>query len=260
MSRIWITGQGGMLGSRVAAEAVRRGHQVVATNHLQCPIDNIAAAINIVTTIKPDCIINCAGRTPPAAPLEMAMANTLGPQILASFKIRLVHMSTDCVFSGHPVREHVNQWYSPFDRPDPQDNYSRTKLAGEPLAGHVLVVRGSFVGPENGLLHWLCRQKGNIEGWLNAYWNGTSVVAMAKALVALAEGRAVGIVHVASSERAAKADLLRFFVQEWRLPVEVVGVESPWIDRCLESSELYQLPPLWDTMKELARERKECTA
>ena len=174
---ISVVGHSGMLGKRVVEEARHRNHNVYESsirfpNHIGG--DDVMA----------DAIINCSGLIPPHGydPISMLKVNALGPWQLANMcnqaKIHLVHMSTDCVFSGKSGGLH-----SKSALPDPTDIYGRSKLAGEPSGEYVTVARGSFIGPDHGFVRWLLEAEDKIEIWTNAIWNGGSVWAMARALV-----------------------------------------------------------------------------
>ncbi len=240
--KIWVTGAGGMLGRAVARAVQEAGHDIVATGHGACAIEDAAQVFDVVGRQKPDAIINCAGRVPGSDALNMISTNTLGPHVLASTGVRLVHMSTDCVFSGkrgsHPL-----PWLTPQDRPDPIDLYGRTKLAGEPESA--LVVRGSFIGKESGFLHWLLNATGPVEAWQNALWNGLSVDGMANVLVWLAGKKRTGVVHVASPEALSKASMVNYFVDKLGLPITGIRyVDEPVIDRRLEPDSDIKVQPL----------------
>lgn len=260
--RIWVAGAGGMLGRYVCEAVKTAGEHLIATTHHQCPIDDLGRVMGVVEEARPDAIINCAGRTPGSGPdIEMVAANTVGPHNLAYAKVPMVHMSTDCVFSGdkdeylpiaggHPEME---LGFRSDDNPDPMTLYGRTKLAGEVQADHVLNVRGSFIGPDGGFLRWLLTAEGTIDVWKNAWWNGTSVITMAAMLVSLAQtGRTpadrTGLVHVASEGAISKAEMARYFVDNLVLPLKLREVSEPRIWRVLASD--YRLP---DMEKSLAK-------
>lgn len=241
-----------MLGKHVCEVAKVDGHDVVGTGHRDCPIEDGGAVFRAVEAIQPDVIINCAGRIPGHSPLEMLPVNALGPHILASTGVRLVHMSTDCVFSG---RSHRHP-YTPEDLPDPVDIYGKTKLAGEPLdCPNALVVRGSFIGRESGFLAWLLQAKGQVEAWEKAFWNGLTVRAMSGVLVYLAHSRQVGLVHAASETAISKAEMVNFFVKHLDLPIQSIRYMSePRIDRRLEPDPEIRVTPLLTMFNNLAEE------
>lgn len=247
--RVWVTGSKGMLGKAVAAAAFRGGHELTASDHAACSIDNAGMVFRAVERIKPDVIINCAGRLPGSDPLDMVNTNTLGPHVLASTGVRLVHMSTDCVFSG----KGRNRWLSSLDRPDPEDLYGRTKLAGEPE--NALVVRGSFIGKDGGFLRWLLDAQGPVDAWTKALWNGFTVEAMANVLVYLAGGRRSGVIHVASEEAMSKAEMVDYFVQKLDLPITGIRyMDEPRLDRRLEPDPSVQVVPLSHSLSKLVEE------
>ena len=231
---LWVTGWGGMLGSHVYRAAAARGHTVRGSLHKDCPIEDVARVWELAQLWAPDAIINCSGAPPGSSPLEMVTANALGPHVLATLQIRLVHMSTDSV--GSP------------------DLYSRTKLAGESDAPHVLNVRGTFIGKEVGFLHWLLEAEGEVEAWDNAEWAGTTAEVMAEKLVELAEGDRSGVVRAASSKVTSKAWMVEMFVKALNLPVIVAHKAVPRVNRALEPD--VELPDAEETLRAYAEELK----
>jgi dTDP-4-dehydrorhamnose reductase len=134
--RIVISGAGGQVGGFLATEAARQGRDLLALTSSQWDITDPLAADQIVQS--GDVVINCAAYTNvDAAEADEATAyavNAAGPEHIASAcaraGARMVHISTDYVFSGdfggsapHP--------YEPGDEPAPVSVYGRTKLAGE---------------------------------------------------------------------------------------------------------------------------------
>ncbi|KKK65470.1 hypothetical protein LCGC14_2973800, partial [marine sediment metagenome] len=175
-----------------------------------------------------------------------------GPHVLASTGVRLVHMSTDCVFSGKRKLQGL-PWLTPQDRPDPEDLYGRTKLAGEPESA--LVVRGSFIGREGGFLHWLTNATGQVDAWTRALWNGLPVNGMAFVLVHLAGQKRTGVVHVASEEALSKAAMINYFVEKLGLPIKGIRyVDTPRIDRRLQPDPEFKVQPLPESLEKLVEE------
>ena len=233
---LWVTGWGGMLGSHVYRAAIARGHTARGSLHKDCAIEDVWQVWEMAQAYQPDAIINCAGAPPGSSSPEMVVANALGPHVLATLQIRLIHMSTDSVGDA--------------------DLYSRTKLAGESDAPHVLNVRGTFIGKEAGFLHWLLEAKGEVEGWTQAYWTGTTVAVMADTLVELAEGNRAGIITVASAISVTKAWLVAYFQAHLALPITIRDTFVPQIHRALESD--IELPDLGDALQALVEEIKRC--
>src|SRR3990167_7815774 len=240
--RLWVTGAEGVLGKRVVAAAHQRGYEVRGTSHRECAIENMDQVFTAAGEFNPDAIINCAGRLPDSHPLEMIPANSLGPHVLASTKVRLVHMSTDCVFSSKQNVRHRTS-----ETPSPDSLYGKTKAAGELLQyPHALTVRGSFISSEGGFLKWLLEARGTVPAWANAFWNGTSAVIMAEALVELAAGHRTGIIHVAAPDYITKAEMMLFFRDCLNLPFEIEMVYKPVIFRVLHPD--FRLRPVREVL------------
>ena len=145
-----ITGAGGQVGRFLAGEAALRGYEVHALTRRDCDITDAAAALHHVRA--GDVVVNCAALTnvddAESDPVGAHAINAVGPANLAEacarVGARLVHLSTDYVFSGDDARP-----YEVGDRTGPLSVYGRSKLDGE-LAVHAVlpdahVVRTSWV-------------------------------------------------------------------------------------------------------------------
>ncbi|MEU1854113.1 dTDP-4-dehydrorhamnose reductase [Streptomyces sp. NPDC019990] len=154
-----VTGAGGMLGRDVARELTRRGEDVVALDRAALDITRPETVDRAVADHRPDLVVNCAAytavddaETDEARALEI---NGVGPRLLAracaARDARLIHVSTDYVFSGEARTAPY-----PEDHPtDPRTAYGRTKLAGEravleELPGRAAVVRTAWLYGVNG--------------------------------------------------------------------------------------------------------------
>lgn len=195
--------------------------------------------------IRPDVVVNCIGVVKQAAaasdPVGMVRVNALFPHQLAAAcvarQIRLVHVSTDCVFSGR-----LGQ-YRNTDAPDPVDLYGRSKLAGEPAGPGVLTVRSSMIGWElggrrQGLLEWFVAQRGgSVQGYTSALFSGPTATALSHAILAAIERRPDlgGTWHVASAA-ISKHDLLVTLRSALGIEVEIVPDDEVKIDRSLDGS------------------------
>lgn len=210
--RLWIPGGTGMLGARLASDAVA-GHEVVVSGHDVDIADADAVAAFVDARGPFDVVINCAAFTAvDLAETERDAAfrvNAVGPQVLAAAGAargaRLVQVSTDYVFSGSGGR--------PLDEDAPTGPlgvYGESKLAGEGpvLAAGGLVVRTSWLyGPdhknfvltmlrlmaERELLRVVADQRGR----------PTSTATLSHALLRLVEVGATGVVHVADDAGAS---------------------------------------------------------
>lgn len=242
---VWVVGHNGMLGKQVCQELLAKRVGQAFGAH----IENERDVSRFVSAVRPSAIINCAGVLPrqPRRYSQMAFANAVLPHLLASTGLRMVHMSTDCVYSGKaPPHKTLT---------DPVDLYGRSKLAGESDLPNVINVRGSFIGPRHGFLHWLLNADGPVIGWANAWWNGADVATMAKQLVALVQQPISGTIHMAAGDRMTKADMATFLAAELGLPVNILPSDTPVIYRALEPDVL--LPPVRDSLQRAAKEVKE---
>lgn len=245
--KIWVPGAQGMLGEAVCREIIAscKDHTLVGLGSSRVDISNLNQVKTFITKVRPDFIINCAGRIR-HSPLLTIKSNAMGPRILAAFEIPMIHMSTDCVF-GHTLIFGKNLYSK--DLPTPVGIYGLSKALGEVKAAHVLNVRGSFIGRKHGFFAWLLGATGTIDVWKAAYWNGTSVQRMAKELVKLIGEPKSRTIHVASETNMTKAMMAKYIVEKLNLPVSLNLVDEPKIWRVLEPD--VKLPPVEEMLEEL---------
>jgi len=282
--RILVLGGDGMLGHRLLL-SWRSVHEVRVTLHQDLAayrqlglfsVDNAFAGVDagriehiaqIVSEFRPEAVVNAVGivkqRSEASAAIPSLEINSLLPHRLAlicgAAGARLVHLSTDCVFSGRRGA------YTESDSPDAEDLYGRSKYLGEVAAPGCLTLRTSIIGRElsrkTGLLEWFLSQRGGtVKGFRNAIFSGFTTHEMARNIERLLTGfpSAHGVYHV-SSAPISKYDLLREINRELRLGITIVPDDALRCDRSLDSSrfrrEFDYLPPSWDEMvAELARE------
>ena len=259
--RILVLGGSGMLGhallrvlgdrfevfATVRDAAVWRGHQllgdpgrVLGGTEAEAP----ESAAEPLGLLRPDAVINCIGivkqREAAIDPVASIQVNALFPHQLArqcaELGCRLIHISTDCVFSGRRGR------YSEDDEPDPVDLYGRTKLLGEVVGPGCLTLRTSMIGRElageAGLLEWLVSRRGRrVDGYRNAIFSGLTTAALADVIAALVSdhGPLEGLFHVAS-EPISKLDLLDRLNRALDLGIEIDPADEPRCDRSLDGS------------------------
>ena len=265
---VLIVGGGGMLGHQVWAAARERLDARVAVRRRppsplfddERVIDGFDAADfdgvkRLVERVKPDVIVNCVGivKQIAADPVDMLTINAAFPRALAHLGVRVIQISTDCVFSG--TRGH----YREDDTPDPVDLYGRSKLEGELRAPH-LTVRTSIVGRElgtsHGLLEWFLRQK-KVRGYTKTFFSGISTIVLARILCDLAERPLEGLWHVAG-EAISKYDLLVLLNEAFGTGISIEPDDSVVVDRTLDGSRFAAATgiviPAWREMaQELAR-------
>ncbi len=191
-------------------------------------IRNFADVQNYIT--EDDTVFNCAGIVKgrqDVAESSFAMVNTYAPRALALHTSRLLHVSTDCVFDGR-ITEGAYTEASPTC---PADAYGRSKLNGEVTIPPHLTVRVSFVGlGGRGLLRWLLDhpQGAIVQGYVNWFWNGWTVGAVAAQLISLAlEPRITGLLHLPGPEVLTKSALLGMVANRLRPDLRVHQAFAP---------------------------------
>jgi len=214
----------------------------------------------LIEKIKPDAVINCIGiikQLPEAQdPIETISTNSLFPHQLAQIcqknKIRLVHYSTDCVFSGKGGN------YFESDQPDADDLYGRSKLLGEVIGPGCLTLRTSLFGRElsgfHSLFEWLLMQEGReIQGYTNAIFTGLTTIAHAQILekILTQNLELTGLYNVASTP-ISKYDLLKKIITRFNLNITITPNDSIICNRSLNGS-LFKKEtgisiPSWDEM------------
>jgi dTDP-4-dehydrorhamnose reductase len=206
--------------------------------------DDFDRLITAVGIAKPDVIINAIGivkQLPTAKDAIPSIAiNSLFPHRLANLcaaaGARLIHISTDCVFSGEKGH------YTESDRPDADDLYGRSKLLGEVATPPSLTLRTSIIGREigrpNGLVEWFLSQRGKkASGYRHAIFSGLTTIALTDLIRDVIERHATlsGLYQV-STEPINKYDLLLLLRDAYGIDVEITAVDEPRIDRSLDSS------------------------
>ncbi len=221
----------------------------------------------------PDVVVNCMGIVKQLKEVEVPsaaiMANALFPHLLhelcSASGIRLIQISTDCVFSGKIGN------YREDSQPDAEDLYGRTKLLGEVTEKNSLTLRTSMIGRELdrtvGLVEWLLSQKGKkVQGYRNAIFTGftTKVLSGILADIIARHPRLTGLYHL-SSNPISKFDLLCLVRDIVGVDVEIAPSDHVFCDRSLNSSRFRKLvafePPSWREMiNGLAVEMKDYAA
>jgi dTDP-4-dehydrorhamnose reductase len=216
----------------------------------------IEEAINL---FSPHAVINAIGivkqRQESKDAIESIEVNSLLPHRLADLcskrESRLVHLSTDCVFSGKKGS------YTDDAPHDAQDLYGRSKSMGEVEGPGVITLRTSIIGLElarkASLIEWFLAQKGQINGFTKAIYTGFTTIEMARIIemVLMRKEAASGIYNV-SSNSIDKYSLLSSLNNRLDRPVTIQPDDTFVCDRSLDSSRFqaefgYQ-PPSWDQM------------
>jgi len=197
--------------------------------------------VRLFRDVRPDVVVNCAGLTKhlPSGndPVPALTMNALLPHRLAELcgisSARLVHISTDCVFSGNKGS------YSEDDEPDAIDVYGKTKHLGEVAGPGMVTLRTSTIGHEMGtrfgLLEWFLAQE-RCKGYRKAIFSGLPTVEFARVVrdFVIPNVSLEGLYHV-GAEAIDKDTLLRLIAKVYRKQVEIKTDDQVVIDRSLDS-------------------------
>jgi dTDP-4-dehydrorhamnose reductase len=225
VSRIVVTGAGGQVGTALTAAAARQGRDVLALTSAQWDITDTSAAERIIE--RGDAVINCAAYTNvDGAETDEAAAyavNATGPEHLARActraGARLVHISTDFVFSG-VFAGSAPRPYEPDDPAEPLSVYGRSKRAGElavlAVSPEATVVRTAWVYTGGGgkdfvaVMRRLAAGNGTVDVVDDQTGSPTYAVDLAEALLEVADGGMRSrLVHAANSGAATRFEQAR---------------------------------------------------
>jgi len=233
MGRILVLGSGGMAGHVMAHQLLLRGHDLVAAArgplpppldacHIPLDVECEESVSSICTKRSFDAVVNCVGVLVEASEIDPERSirlNALLPRTLARLGhangFKLIHISTDCVFSGS------RGGYCERDSRDGTGTYARTKALGEvDETGH-LSIRTSIIGPElkdegSGLFSWFMRQDGPIQGFTNHLWSGVTTLELARAVAWVLDHPIDGLINLTNSKAISKYELLEKLNALWR--------------------------------------------
>jgi dTDP-4-dehydrorhamnose reductase len=282
-TRVIVLGATGMLGNavfRVLAEShgfnvtgtVRNGaaafllppalrtHVVSGVN-----VENDERLAQLFTQIRPHIVINCVGLvkqlTVANDPLSAIPINALLPHRLSRLcdvaRARLVHISTDCIFSG------TKGMYTEADVSDAKDLYGRSKYLGEVNYPHAITLRTSIIGHElNGarsLIGWFLEQTGSVKGYKRSIFSGLPTVEIAHVIRdhVIPYPELHGVYHL-SAEPINKFDLLTLVAQTYGKKIDISEDDQLVIDRSLDSTRFRQAtsfaPKPWPELIRTMRE------
>ena len=213
---------------------------------------NEEAFLKSIIEISPDYIVNCLGILIDGANADAENAiflNAYLPHRLAKLadkiNAKLIHISTDCVFSGKKTSKYLET-----DFKDGRGVYAKSKGLGEVIHPNHLTLRTSVVGPElksNGeeLFHWFMNQSGNISGYTKAIWSGVTTIELARAVECAIRLDIKGLYHVTNNSSITKYDLLNLFKKYMNKDIKINAVNGKISDKSfIDTRELldFQIP------------------
>jgi dTDP-4-dehydrorhamnose reductase len=203
----------------------------------------------VLRTLRPSVVVNCIGVIKQRSAVHIAvptiMINSVLPhfiaEVLSEWGGRLVHISTDCVFSGRKGN------YTEDDQVDATDLYGKTKALGEISGNNALTLRTSIIGRElehfGSLLEWFLHQSGGrISGYRRAIFSGVSTNYLSEFVASEIDSKSPlsGLLHL-SSVPISKYELLNLFKQAYEMDVEIVPDEAFECDRSLDDTRLRRM-------------------
>ena len=275
--KVLVLGASGMIGSAMVrvlneakewqvfgtlrSEAAKRFFSPSIASRLltNIDVDSHDALVRAFAQVKPDVVINCIGLTKhhqeASDPLLAIPVNALLPHRMAALcavvGARLVHVSTDCIFSG------AKGSYVEEDAADASDLYGKSKFLGEVNYPHTITLRTSTIGHElettYGLLEWFLSQEDSCKGFHQAIFSGLPNTVFAQIVRDIVIPRAdlSGLYHVGAAP-IGKYDLLRLIADVYGKSIDVIRDEGFVIDRSLDSTRFYKATgydaPSWPTL------------
>lgn len=259
--KFFVLGAAGMAGHTISMYLEEQGHNVVGfdmakATHIKTSMTGDARdTVKIAQTIKEgqfDAVINCIGILNQFAEEKKELAvflNSYFPHFLAevtwNMKTMVVHMSTDCVFSGKKGA------YSEDDLRDGETFYDRSKALGELQDSKNITLRNSIVGPDMnprgiGLFNWFMQQTGQINGYTHAIWTGQTTLQLAKTMETAVREGATGLYNMVPDQAISKYDLLKLFNRYMRDDaISIYPSDMNALDKSLKRTRFdfhYQIP------------------
>ena len=276
--RILILGGDGMLGHQLLAY-LRPRHDVRVTlrqdiaayrqyelfsrdnSFLGIDVRSFERLVEVMADFRPEAVVNAVGIVKQRADAKESIPsleiNALLPHRLSvlcrGIGARLIHMSTDCIFSGKRGN------YFETDSSDAEDLYGKTKFLGEVHESNCLTLRSSIIGRElarhTSLLDWFLAQTSTVKGFRQAIYSGLTTIEMSKIIerILIEYPNASGLYQV-SSNPINKYELLLLIRNIFNLNIEICPDDTFKCDRSLNSSrfraEFGYTPPAWAAMIE----------
>lgn len=230
MRKVLVLGAGGMAGHVVTRylKETRKfdvtsatGRNAIENDTLLLDLTDKPALDTFLTNNHFDVVVNCVGALVQASEGRKDLAAYLNSylphyleQVFSEKSTRVIHLSTDCVFSGTA---------GPYDEhrfPDGELFYDRSKALGELVNDKDLTFRMSIIGPDAqstgiGLFNWFMAQQGQIRGFSSAIWNGVTTITLAQAIEAAIDQNLTGLYHLVPDVSISKFDLIRLFNDEF---------------------------------------------
>ena len=226
-----------------------------------CNVRNQNEFVAIIKSVRPDVIVNCIGILIKGASLDPENAiyiNAYMPHMLMKIademNSKLIHISTDCVFSGNQKLP-----YKEFDFKDGKDTYAKTKGLGEIINDKHLTLRTSVIGPElktdgEELFHWFMNQKEEVNGYTNAIWSGVTTYVLSKSVDWAIENKITGLYHITNNKTIDKYKLLTLIKKYTKKNILIHPFNEKIINKSFVDTRNqlnFEIPSYDETIKEM---------
>lgn len=246
--KLLILGGTGMAGHTISIYFKEAGHDVTAFSRSKVDYcKNVKGDITDFENLKKlinegqyDAIINAIGILNQNAEDHKSNAvllNSYLPHFLSDttkeMRTRVIHMSTDCIFSGK------TGGYSETSFRDGETFYDRSKALGELENNKDLTFRNSIIGPDMsksgiGLFNWFMKQDGQINGFTKAIWTGVTTLTLAKAMEQALKENLTGLYNLVNNETISKYELLKLFNKYMKNgQIEILRSDNLSLDKSL---------------------------
>lgn len=271
-----VLGCNGMAGHIISLYLSGRGYSVTGVarskskfiNTIVADVKNFEMLKGIIRSHNYDAVINCIGLLNQFAERDHAEATLINgylPHFLAKItedmNTQIIHMSTDCVFSGNTGQ------YTESSTPDGILFYDKSKAIGELNDSKNITLRNSIIGPdinENGigLLNWFMKQQKTVYGFQKAIWTGQTTLQLAKTMEQVAIHKVTGLYNMVPKESISKFDLLKLFNKYIRKePISILPdlefISDKSLIRTSYTNFSYEIPDYETMIRELGEWMRE---
>jgi dTDP-4-dehydrorhamnose reductase len=264
MSTVLVLGASGMAGHVIYTYLCENTNfQVFGTTNktlftddlISLDIFDVIKLEKILKEVKPNIIINCIGSLIGESrknPDITIYCNAYFPYLLKKYTkeigAKIIHISTDCVFSGNKGP------YTEIDVKDADNIYGLSKSLGELDDNYNLTIRTSIIGPEikgkgEGLFHWFMNENETINGYKSNYWSGVTTLELAKFIRYVIDYPITGLIHLTNGMPISKYDLLKKINFIYNKGIEIQSNKDFICDKTLvKSKRISYLVPNYDEM------------
>jgi dTDP-4-dehydrorhamnose reductase len=261
--KVFLFGANGMLGNYVQNYLTQNNIQVIPLTRKDFDLEELSV-LSLKKFLEEkalgadDVIINCAGVIPQASKdhelskRNYYKINSILPIILSMLTTNMIHITTDCVFSGK------TGGYHEYSNHDEINDYGTSKSLGELCDG--TIIRTSIIGEElinkRSLLEWvISNENRTINGYSNHFWNGVTCLQLAKIIHKIISENTYwkGVRHIYSPTTVSKYELCKMISDIYELNIKVKEFDTEKVDKSLTT--IYQVdiqvPELLDQIKEM---------